>query len=413
MITQFIFLAVLLVLSGFFSSSETALFSISTAKAKHLAKADGRLNNLILHMKDRPHTLLTTILIGNNLVNIAASSLATAIAINFMAKIAPGQAFGHAVGAATGIMTFLILVFGEIFPKTVATKNNVMVAKTVILPIYWLSFIFYPLILFLNFIPKVAGLVSSAPHVTEEELITFVEFVHDEGQINPDEKELINNIVKLDDISVSEIMTPSADMFVLDKAGEPEIDRIIKSGYTRIPVIVGDIDHVVGIVNIKDLFREHTMNPDHLDIERIMREPYFVPENKKLDQLLNQFKKRKDHAAIVVDEYGEVSGIVTLEDVLEAIVGDIVDETDIIKPPVVKIRNKEWLVLGAADVATVNAKINMNIPESSDYETFSGYLLEQIGRIPREKEQIVIDKYIITVKEMEGHRIKTLIVKRK
>jgi CBS domain containing-hemolysin-like protein len=330
-----------------------------------------------------------------------------------MAAIAPDQAFGNAVGVATGIMTFLILVFGEIFPKTVATKNNVLVAKIVIVPIYWLSFIFYPLILFLNFIPKLAGMVSSAPHVTEEELITFVEFVHDEGQINPDEKELINNIVKLDDVSVSEIMTPSADMFVLDKAGELEIDRIIKSGYTRIPVIVGDIDHVVGIVNIKDLFREHTMGSDHLDIERIMREPYFVPENKKLDQLLNQFKKRKDHAAIAVDEYGEVSGIVTLEDVLEAIVGDIVDETDIIKPPVVKIRNKEWLVLGAADISTVNAKINMNIPESPDYETFSGYILEQIGRIPREKEQIVIDKYIITVKEMEGHRIKALIVKRK
>ncbi len=413
MITQFVFLGVLLVLSGFFSSSETALFSVSTAKAKHLAKEGGRMNDLILYMKDRPHTLLTTILIGNNLVNIAASSLATAITINFMATIAPDQAFGNAVGVATGIMTFLILVFGEIFPKTVATKNNVMVAKGVILPLYWLSFLFYPLILFLNFIPRVAGMVSSAPHVTEEELMTFVEFVHDEGQINPDEKELINNIVKLDDISVSEIMTPSADMFILDKAGELEIDRILKSGYTRIPVIVGDIDHVAGIVNIKDLFREHTMHPDHLDIARIMREPYFVPENKKLDQLLNQFKKRKDHAAIVVDEYGEVSGIVTLEDVLEAIVGDIVDETDIVKPPVVKIRNKEWLVLGAADVATVNAKIGMNIPESSDYETFSGYILEQIGRIPREKEQIVIDKHIITVKEMEGHRIKTLIVKRK
>ncbi|MFO7839307.1 MAG: hemolysin family protein [Desulfosalsimonadaceae bacterium] len=413
MTTQLILLAVLLVLSGFFSSSETALFSISTARAKHLAKEAGRLNRMILYMKDRPHTLLTTILIGNNLVNIAASSLATAIAISFIGELVPGRAFANAIGAATGVMTFLILVFGEIFPKTVATRNNVMVAKAVIMPIYWLSFVFYPLIVFLNFIPKVAGRIGNAPHVTEEELITFVEFVHDEGQINPEEKELINNIVKLDDISVSEIMTPSADMFVIDKSAEPEIERILKSGFTRIPVIKGDIDHVAGIVNIKDLFREHTSSPASISIERIMREPYFVPENKKLDQLLNQFKKRKDHAAIVVDEYGEVSGIVTLEDVLEAIVGDIVDETDIVKPPVVKIRNREWLVLGAADVPTVNARLHMNIPESPDYETFSGYILEQIGRIPGEKEQIVIDKYIITVKEMEGHRIKTLVVKRK
>jgi CBS domain containing-hemolysin-like protein len=410
---QIFLLAVLLVLSGFFSSSETALFTISTAKAKHLAKEAGRLNRLILHMKDQSHTLLTTILIGNNLVNIAASSLATAITIRFAESLVPGRALASSVGISTGIMTFLILVFGEIFPKTVATKNNVLVAKVVILPIYWLSFVFYPLVLFLNFIPKIAGRVGSAPHVTEEELITFVEFVHDEGQINPDEKELINNIVKLDDISVSEIMTPSADMFVIDKSRNPEIERILKSGYTRIPVIEGDIDHVAGIINIKDLFREHTASPENLNLERIMREPYFVPENKKLDQLLNQFKKRKDHAAIAVDEYGEVAGIVTLEDVLEAIVGDIVDETDIVKPPVVKIRNKEWLVLGAADVATVNAKLHMNIPESPDYETFSGFILEQIGRIPQEKEQIIIDKHVITVKEMEGHRIKTLIVKRK
>jgi len=406
-------LALLLVLSGFFSSSETALFTLSMSKARHLAKAGGRLNGLILYMKERSHTLLTTILIGNNLVNIAASSLATAITIKMTASVAPGQAMANAVGIATGIMTFLILVFGEIFPKTVATKNNVMVARFVILPVYWLSYAFYPLVLFLNFIPKIAGRVGSAPHVTEEELITFVEFVHDEGQINPEEKELINNIVKLDDVSVSEIMTPSADMFVIDKSTEPDIEHILKSGYTRIPVIVGDIDHVAGIVNIKDLFREHNTSPDNLSIERILREPYFVPENKKLDQLLNQFKKRKDHAAIAVDEYGEVSGIVTLEDVLEAIVGDIVDETDIVKPPVVKIRNKEWLVLGAADVATVNARLHMNISESPDYETFSGYILEQIGRIPREKEQIVLDKHIITVKEMEGHRIKTLHVKRK
>ncbi len=413
MAAQIVLLLFLLVLSGFFSSSETALFTISRSRAKHLAKDEGRLNRLIFYMKERPHTLLTTILIGNNLVNIAASSLATAITIKYTANMVQGPAFANAVGIATGIMTFLILVFGEIFPKTVATRNNVLVAKIVIMPIYWLSFIFYPLILFLNFIPKIAGRVTNAPHVTEEELITFVEFVHDEGQINPDEKELINNIVKLDDISVSEIMTPSADMFVIDKSSEPDIERILKSGYTRIPVIEGDIDHVVGIVNIKDLFREHTVSAQHLSIERIMREPYFVPENKKLDQLLNQFKKRKDHAAIAVDEYGDVSGIVTLEDVLEAIVGDIVDETDIVKPPVVKIRNKEWLVLGVADVSTVNAKLHMNIPESPDYETFSGYILEQIGRIPREKEQIVIDKFIITVKEMEGHRIKTLIVKRK
>jgi len=400
-----IILLVLLILSGFFSSSETALFSIGRAKAKFLAKESGKANQLILKMKEDPHKLLTTILIGNNLVNIGASALATAISLNYFSN--------NAVGIATGIMTLLILVFGEIFPKSVATRNNIMIARFAIYPIYWLSYVFYPVILFLNFIPMLTGRVKSAPRVTEEELMSFVEVVHDEGQINPGEKELINNIVKLDDIGVSHIMTPSADMFVIDKSEEPQLEKIIESGFTRIPVIDGDIDHIVGMVNIKDLFRQQANACGTLVLEEIMRDPYFVPENKKLDQLLNQFKNRKDHAAIVVNEYGEVTGIVTLEDVLEAIVGDIVDETDIIQQPVVQIRNKEWLVLGAADIETINQTIHMDIPESIEYETFSGYVLEQIGKIPQEKEQIVIDRYLITIKKMDGNRIKTFIVKRR
>lgn len=402
---ELILLFVLLVLSGFFAASETALFSIGRAKARFIAKEPGKANALILKMKEDPHKLLTTILIGNNLVNIGASALATALAMESFSN--------NAVGIATGIMTLLILVFGEIFPKSIATRNNIMIARIVIFPIYWLSYAFYPIILLLNFIPRLTGRVKSAPFATEEELMSFLEVVHEEGQINPGEKELISNIVKLDDISVSHIMTPSADMFVIDKAEKPELEKIIKSGFTRIPVIDGDIDHVVGMVNIKDLFRQQADADGSLNLEKIIREPYFVPENKKLDQLLNQFKERKDHASIVVNEYGEVSGIITLEDVLEAIVGDIVDETDIIKQPVVRIRSKEWIVLGAADIETINQIIHMKIPQSPEYETFSGYILEQIGRIPKEKEQIVIDQYLITVNEMDGNRIKTFIVKRR
>ncbi len=411
---DFLLLSILILLSGFFSSSETALFSISSLKARHLAKEASNANILILRMKENPHMLLTTILIGNNVVNIGASSLATAMTLRMMSNNPELAGAGnYAVAVATGIMTFLILVFGEIFPKTLATANNVMIARMVIYPIFWLSKLFYPVILFLNFIPKLAGFIKAAPHATQEELMTFVDVVHEEGQIKPGEKELINNIVLLDDISVAQIMSPSADMFVIDRSKEIQLDRIINSGFTRIPVIEGDIDHVVGVINIKDLFRQQVSPTEKFNLDEIMREPYFVPENKKLDQLLNQFRKRKDHAAIVVDEYGEVSGIVTLEDVLEAIVGEIVDETDIIKPPVVKIRNREWLVLGAADVETINAKLHMEIPESSHYETFSGYILEQIGRIPKEKEEIVIDKYLITVNEMEGNRIKSFIIKYK
>ncbi len=406
MIGPLILLMVLLLLSGFFSSSETALFSISKTKARHLAQnGGGRIDKLIQKMKNQPHKLLTTILIGNNLVNIGASSIATMITIDLFSN--------YGVGIATGGMTFLILVFGEIFPKTVAAQHNVAVAKIVILPLYWLSYLFLPVIWLLNFIPRLAGAAKGSPPITEEEFISFVDGVHEDGEINPDERELIYNIIKLDDINVSEIMTPSADMFVIERAKKPELDQILDSGYTRVPVIEGDIDHIAGLINVKDLFRQEIREDIPMDIEKILREPFFVPEHKKIDQLLNEFKRNKEHAAIVVNEYGEVSGLVTLEDVLEAIVGDIIDETDIVKPPVVKIRDREWLVLGSADIEDVNEKLRSDFPESTSYETFSGYILEQIGRIPKEKEQIVIGKDMITVKEMEGNRIKSFVLRRK
>jgi len=410
---ELILLLSLIAISGLFSSAEIALFSISRTKARHLAKQPGRANELIVKMKQDPHKLLTTILIGNDLVNIGASSLATAITIRYCSEFFTGESTSLAVGIATGIMTFLILVFGDIFPKTIATHYNVSVARVVIFPLYWLSYVFLPIIIFLNFIPKLVGRGEKSPIATEADLKSFVDVVHEEGEINPNERELIYNVFKLDDVSVSEIMTPSADIYVIDLAKPVDIKDIIESGFTRIPVIQGDIDHVVGIMHIKDLFRHQVDCSDSADIEKIMRTPYFVPEYKKLDQLLNQFKKNKDHAAIVVNEYGEVTGIVTLEDILEAIVGDILDETDIVIPPVVKIRDKEWLVLGSAEVEEVNEKLKTQFPESDDYETFSGYVLQQIGRIPKEQEQIVIDNWDITVKEMEGNRIKSFIIRRK
>ena len=170
---QFVVLLVLLLLSGFFSSAETALFSISKAKAIHLAKQKGATNRLIKKMKADPHRLLSTILIGNNLVNVGASAIATAITIDLFES--------HAVGIATGVMTFLILIFGEIFPKSVATRNNILIARLVIIPLYWLSILFTPLIVFLNFIPKLTGKIHKKPIVTEEELMTFVEVVEEEG----------------------------------------------------------------------------------------------------------------------------------------------------------------------------------------------------------------------------------------
>ncbi|KPJ78938.1 MAG: hypothetical protein AMJ54_01430 [Deltaproteobacteria bacterium SG8_13] len=400
---QIILLCALILLSGFFSSAETALFTIGKVKARHLAKQGSRANRLIKKMKDDPHRLLSTILIGNNLVNVGASALATSLTIKLVSN--------HPVGITTGIMTLLILVFGEIFPKSVATRNNILIARMVILPIYWLSILFRPLILFLNFIPRLTSSFKSKTTLTEEDLMTFVEVVKEEGEIKEEEKELIENIFEFDDKSVSEVMRPRADMFVVDIDEDLNLGQILKSGFTRIPVIKGDVDHVIGILNVKDLFAQHIGANGDINILKIITKPYFVPENKKLDSLFQAFQNRKQHMAIVVDEHGGVSGLITLEDALEEIVGDIVDETDKAEPQIVKVKSGEWLVPGKSEIEEVNEKIPMAIPESKDYDTFSGYVLNTIERIPREKEQIAIGKFLVTVNAMDGNRIREYIVR--
>jgi CBS domain containing-hemolysin-like protein len=403
MLNQAIILIILLLLSGFFSSTETALFSISKTKARHLAKNNGKTNMLIKRMKDDPHKLLSTILIGNNIVNIGASALATSVMINVFPN--------YAVGLATGIMTFLILVFGEVLPKSVATQNNILIARISIYPIYWLSVLFYPVIKLLNFIPMLTGKIRRTPKVTEEELMTFVEAVEEEGEIKEEEKELIHKIFEFDDTNASEIMTPRADMFVIEADEKLNLEDIVKSGFTRIPVIEDDIDHVIGIINIKDLFLHQVTSDTEIDARKIMTKPYFVPENKKLDKLLHQFKIRKHHLAIVVDEHGGVSGLITLEDALEEIVGEISDESDKEEPHIVKHKAKEWTVLGKADISEINEIIGMDIPDLKEYDTFSGYVLNTIGRIPKENEKIAIESYIITVEEKDGNRIKKYSIK--
>jgi CBS domain containing-hemolysin-like protein len=402
MINQLILLMFLLLLSGFFSSAETALFSISQTRARHLAKQNQRSYQLIKRMKDDPHKLLTTILIGNNVVNVAASSIAASLAI--------GMFDNYAVGLATLIMTFLILVFGEVIPKSFATRNNILIAKLTIFPIYWMSILFLPIIWFLNFIPRITGRMSKTPSATEEELITFVEVVEEQGEIKEEEREMIHNVFELDDTSSSEIMTPRADMFVVDAEVPLDLKAIADSGFTRIPVIEGDIDHVVGILNIKDIFLHQATSETTVDVRNIMRPPYFVPENKKLDRLLHQFKARKNHMAIIVDEHGGVSGLITLEDALEELVGEIRDETDKEEPHIVSKKPKEWMVLGKSDIEEVNEKIGMQIPESREYDTFSGFILDKIGRIPEEDEAFTIDGHKVVVMEMDGNRIKRYLV---
>ncbi|NOX32523.1 MAG: HlyC/CorC family transporter [Deltaproteobacteria bacterium] len=403
-------LIICLFLSGFFSSSETALFSISKIKALHIAKDGSKTGLLILKMKEDSHTLLTTILIGNNLVNIGASAIATSIAISTFKS--------NAVGIATGIMTMLILIFGEIFPKSFANHNNILVARFVIYPLSLLSKLFFPLIYILNFIPKLHGTVDNSHEtVTEDELMTMVEVVEEDGEIKEEEKEYISNIFEFDDTSCSEIMTPRADMFVIDVSKDMDIEKILKTGYSRIPVIEDSIDNIIGILHVKNLFAsfQKASTSDFktpLDVKQIMKKPYFIPESKKLDSLLHDFKQKKNHIAVVVDEHGGISGIVTLEDVVEEIIGEITDETDRMVPDIIRLKGDKWLVAGKIDIDNLNKEVEIEIPDSNTYDTFSGFFLEQIGRIPKPGESIIIDKWMAIVKDMDGNRIQSFILKK-
>lgn len=407
---EIILLVISLFLSGFFSASETALFTISRVKALHMAKDGSGSGRLILSMKKNSHTLLTTILIGNNLVNIGASSIATSLAIS--------QFQSNAVGIATGVMTLLILVFGEIFPKSFANQNNVLIARIVIYPLYWLSKLFFPLIFILNVIPMIHGKKDPRHSaVTEDELMTMVEVVEEEGEINEAEKQFITKIFEFDDTSCSEIMTPRADMFVIDISENVDISKILQTGFSRIPVIEDSIDNVIGILHVKDLFASFqkacTSNFEtSLDIKPILKKPYFIPESKKLDSLLQDFKRNKNHLAVVVDEHGGVAGIVSLEDVLEEIVGEIIDETDRMTPDIIRLKDNKWLITGRINIYDLNEEIDIGIPESNTYDTFSGFFLEQIGRIPQSGESIIIDKWTATVKDMDGNRIQSFILKK-
>jgi CBS domain containing-hemolysin-like protein len=403
MLSLTILLLVFLMLSGFFSSSETALFSISRARAHHMAKEGGRADQLILRMKEKPHRLLASILIGNNMVNIGASAIATALAIQ--------QFESHAIGIVTGIMTILILIFGEILPKSLATRNNLFIARMVIFPIHWFSILCFPLIWLLDFIPLLTGRLERLPTVTEEELLSIVEVGQKEGEIKEEEKDLIRNIFEFDDISADEIMTPRRDMFVVDLEEKVDLNQILASGFSRIPLIDGNLDEVVGVMHVGDIFRFQTTHGRLPDFREVMRKPYFIPESKKIDTLLAQFKIRKQHMAIVVDEYGGVCGLVTLEDVIEEIVGEISDESDKDEDLVKEVAAGEWVVLGKIAVEDANRVFPEALPESPNYDTLSGFLLHHIGRIPMEDQTFVIASYVITVLTMDGNRILRLRVK--
>ena len=406
--TKIIILIILILLSAFFSGVEIALFSLSRLRVKHLVRKKVRGARMVEKLKSRPERLLVTILIGNNLVNIGASALATSIVFQFTKS--------YAVGITTGIMTLIILIFGEITPKTLATRYNEAIALAVAKPLLLLQTVLFPIIIafeaFTNILANISGQKKS-PLVTEEEIETFVTVAEKAGQIKDVERRMIHRIFKLDDLEAKDVMTPrhkivsvSADSKIRDVA-----EVFHSRGYSRLPVYKGNLDHVKGFVHVVDV-QQSLLEKENQAVDTIMRPVLFVPESKKLDSLLRFFQRRRQHIAVVVNQFGTNTGLVTLEDVLEEIVGEIMDETEKIEPVIKKLSENSYLVQGRADIDEINEKCKLNLPEDKVPYPISSYILDKIGRIPKEGEIIKLPKLEIKIKEMEGNSINTVVITR-
>ncbi|AGB41795.1 CBS domain-containing protein [Halobacteroides halobius DSM 5150] len=395
--------------SAFFSGSETALMSVNRIEIRHLKQEGDKKAAILEKLLSTPDRLIATILVGNNLVNIAASSIATKLAIDI---------FGNAgVGIATGVVTLLLLVFGEITPKSIANSKALKFSMTVARPIEICYYLFYPVVKILNIITSVltgnrGQKATTKPFISEERIRRYLTVGEKEGVIETDEKQMINSIFEFDDTRVKEILVPRIDMICVEVNDSIEelIDIVVDMGLSRIPVYNDTVDNIVGIVYAKDLLPLLTEDNHQMNIQKIMRPAFYVPETKKVDNLLSELKKEKIHMAIILDEYGGTAGLVTIEDLLEEIVGDIQDEYDEEEKLIKMLEDDELLVDGRVDIDEINEVLGIDLPEE-DYETISGFILSMLGYVPDNGERIEFEDLTVSAEEVVQRRISKVRIK--
>lgn len=409
-ILQLVILVLLLSASAFFSSAETALMTSNKLRIRNLAENGDKRAEKVLEITANTDKMLSAILIGNNIVNLSASALSTTLTLKL---------FGSSlVGIATGILTFLILVFGEITPKNVASKNAENMALKYIGIISVLVIILTPVIYIVN---KVAGIVISLfiknnddnNMVTEDELRAMVEVSHEDGVIEKEEKKMIVNVVDFGDTVAGDIMLPRVDMVMVSvESSYGEILKIFREErYTRIPVYEESPDNVIGILNVKDFLLIE--DKENFSVKEHLREPLYTYEYKKTSSLMVDMRKTGANIVIVLDEYGTTVGLITLEDMLEEIVGEIRDEFDADEDEgITKISETEYLIDGSTNLDDVNDRIGLEL-SSEEYESIGGIIMEKLGRLPVEGEVITFDNIILTVKKMDHARIEKVGLKLK
>jgi putative hemolysin len=406
---EYVILGVFIFLSAFFSGTETAFVALGRIRLRGMAEKKIKNYEVVQKLKNDSHKLISTLLIGNNLVNIGGSALATKIAMDIWGN--------SGVAIATGAMTFVVLIFGEIIPKTVAMTHAEFIASRTAKIILFLTRLFIPIIFILDlFTRKIVVLFGSSqarPIITEEEIKSFVNIGEEIGSIEKDEKEMINNIFKMNDIEVKDVMIPKIDIFYIveNQLVCDVVEKIVNSGFSRVPVFDESKTKVVGILFTKDLVKAVFKEKVHKEVKDLIRPVHFIPDMKKTDSLLHEFQRLKIHMAIAVNEFGEITGLVTLEDILEEIVGEIFDETDKVKLRIKQLGKNKFEIDGEATIEEVKKKTGKILKSKTNgYTTISGYILEKLNRIPKNGEEVVFKKYKIKVLSVTDNRIKKVLL---
>lgn len=398
-------LLVLFLLSAFFSACEAAFFSLNPLQLTEMKEKKGRSGALVNSLLAKPRELLITIYIGNELVNIAISVLITSIAITLFGDIG--------VGVAIGVGTFLLLIFGDIVPKSMSIKLAQSYALMAVYPLKLFYKIVHPAQQLLTGLAEtlirkfgISSLSEMGSAITDAEFRAMVQTGVGEGEIDPEEKEMIHNLIKFSDTTVEEIMTPKVDMVTLSTQDSLDeiIPKIVENFYSRVPVYDENQENIIGVLLTKRLNQIKHLPKENINIKSMLHPPFSVPKSKKIKEMLADFKKMKQHMAIVLDEYGGVDGLVTLEDILEELVGEIDSEMRMDQTPVIKIAPDNYKLMGVYSLHDFNEYFKSNLPEDQ-YNTLGGLVFGLFGRVPRSGEAATHKNFKFRIEKMKGPRI--------
>lgn len=399
----------LIILSAFFSGSEAAYFSLSREMIDRLEENPTKISSRIVKLLKRPRQLLITILVGNTMVNVSAASVAALLTADLCVYFQFSRELAIVIEII--LVTVILLIFSELTPKIIAVKNPYKFAAMVSLPLTLVYFLFYPVVAVLEKFPALfSGLMATRVKrhlLSKDELKTLIEFSEERGALEEDERAMIHSIFEFSKTTVKEIMVPRIDMVCVDR--KTSLEKLIKiihtKGHTRIPLFEETVDNILGIIHAKELLPFINNGEKKVDLASLARPAMFVPESKRIDELLNEIQAEKQHMAIVVDEYGGTAGLITLEDVIEEIVGEIQDEYDKEKPLYRKIDENHFLIDAKIDLDELNDELNLNLPVDKNYESLGGLIFDLTGSVPEKKQEIEYASYKFVIEKTEKNRI--------